>query len=149
MASWGSRVGAALLDGLILTVGLIALVLVIVLAFAINDVLGIVGAVLFGLFAIAVYVAYGGFFMARDGQHNGQTPGKQIVGIRVIRDAGQPFDLGHGILREFVVKILLFGWVGGFFLSIPTLLDVLWPLWDDQDRALHDMVVSTHVVRAK
>lgn len=149
LASWGSRVGAALLDGLILTVGLIALVLVIVLAFAINDVLGIVGAVLFGLFAIAVYVAYGGFFMARDGQHNGQTPGKQIVGIRVIRDAGQPFDLGHGILREFVVKILLFGWVGGFFLSIPTLLDVLWPLWDDQDRALHDMVVSTHVVRAK
>jgi hypothetical protein len=29
------------------------------------------------------------------------------------------------------------------------LLDVLWPLWDDQDRALHDMVVSTHVIRAK
>jgi len=148
LASWGSRVGAALLDGLILTVGLIVLILVIVLAAAISDVLGIIVGIVLGLFILAVYVGYGGYFMSREGEHNGQTPGKQIVGIRVIRDAGVPFDFGHGLLREFVVKILLFGWVGGFFFSIPTLLDVLWPLWDDQDRALHDMIVSTHVVRS-
>ena len=46
------------------------------------------------------------------------------------------------------VPWLLFGFVGGFFFSIPTLVDYLWPLWDDENRCLHDMVVSTHVVKA-
>ena len=32
--------------------------------------------------------------MVRKGEHNGQTWGKQVVGIRVIRDNGQPFDFG-------------------------------------------------------
>jgi uncharacterized RDD family membrane protein YckC len=148
LASWGSRVGAALLDGLILLAVIIVLGLLIALAAAVNNVLGIVVGVLLGIGIVAIYVGYGAYFMARDGARNGQTLGKQIVGIRVVRDNGQPFDIGQGLLREFVVRILLFGWVGGFFLSIPTLLDVLWPLWDDQNRALHDMVVSTHVVRA-
>ena len=86
--------------------------------------------------------------MARGGENNGQTFGKQIVGIRVVRDVGQPFDMAAAFVRELVVKQLLFNFVGGFFFSIPTLLDYLWPLWDDQNRALHDMVVKSHVVRA-
>jgi uncharacterized RDD family membrane protein YckC len=147
LASWLSRVGATLLDALILTVAVMVLIFVIVLAFAVNDVVGVIAAVVFGLAIVALYIAYGGYFMARDGERNGQTLGKQIVGIRAIRDNGQPFDLGSGILREFVVKNLLFGFVGGFFFSIPTLLNYLWPLWDDTDRCLHDMVVSSHVVR--
>ena len=148
LASWLSRVGAALLDALILSIGLFVLIMLIVLAAAASDVLGIIVGIILGLAAVVMYIGYGGIFMAREGAHNGQTPGKQAVGIRVIRDNGQPFDLGHGILREFVVKILLFGWVGGFFFSIPPLLDVLWPLWDDSNRALHDMIVSTHVIKA-
>ncbi|MGH3995362.1 MAG: RDD family protein, partial [Pseudonocardiaceae bacterium] len=91
---------------------------------------------------------YAPLLMARQGERNGQTWGKQIVGIRAVRDNGQPFELGFGFLREFVVKNLLFVGVGGFFLYIPTIVDWLWPLWDDQNRCLHDMVVSTHVVRA-
>ena len=31
---------------------------------------------------------------------------------------------------------------------IPWFLDFFWPLWDDENRALHDMIVSTHVVQA-
>ena len=66
----------------------------------------------------------------------------------MVRDSGQALDIGFGFLREVVVKGLLFGFVGSFFFSIPTLIDYLWPLWDDQNRALHDMVVSTHVVKS-
>ena len=29
-----------------------------------------------------------------------------------------------------------------------SLLDALWPLWDDEHRAIHDMVVGTRVVEA-
>jgi uncharacterized RDD family membrane protein YckC len=148
LAGWGSRVGAALLDILILTVPVIALIVLVVVVAAGSD----VGAVVVGIVAFLSYVVVALFYapvlMSRDGPRNGQTWGKQAVGIRVTRDNGQPVDLGFGFLREFVVKNLLFGTVGGFFLYIPTLLDWLWPLWDDQNRCLHDMVVSTHVVRA-
>jgi len=149
-AGWGSRVGATLLDALVL------LVLAIVL-FAPGVVLTVVseggaaGIILLIVGALAFFVVallYASFFMQRDGEHNGQTLGKQWVGIRVVRLDGQPFGWGGALLREFAIKQLLFGMVGGFFLSIPTLLDWLWPLWDDENRALHDMVASTRVVRA-
>jgi uncharacterized RDD family membrane protein YckC len=91
---------------------------------------------------------YAPYLMQRDGEHNGQTFGKQIVGIRVVRDVGEPFSLGSAFVREVLVKSLLFGFAGAFLFYIPTLLDWLWPLWDSENRALHDIVVSTHVVRA-
>ena len=70
------------------------------------------------------------------------------MGIRVVRDNGQAFDFGHAALREIVVKWLLVGIASSIIPVLPWLLDVLWPLWDDENRALHDMIVSTHVVRA-
>jgi uncharacterized RDD family membrane protein YckC len=148
LASWGSRVGAQLLDALILVIPsaiLIALVLGVFLAG--SDVGGVITAIIAFFLYIVVALFYAPVLMAREGARNGQTWGKQILGITVIRDNGQQIDLGFGFLREFVVKNLLFGVVGGFFAGIPTLVDYLWPLWDDENRCLHDMVVSTHVVR--
>jgi uncharacterized RDD family membrane protein YckC len=148
LASWGSRVGAQLLDALILAIPsaiLIALVLGVFLAG--SDVGGVITAIIAFLLYIVVALFYAPVLMAREGPRNGQTWGKQILGITVIRDNGEQIELGFGFLREFVVKNLLFGFVGGFFAGIPTLVDYLWPLWDDENRCLHDMVVSTHVVR--
>jgi uncharacterized RDD family membrane protein YckC len=51
-------------------------------------------------------------------------------------------------LREIAVKGLLVSIASSILPLIPWLLDNLWPLWDDENRALHDMVCSTHVVRA-
>jgi uncharacterized RDD family membrane protein YckC len=148
LASWGIRVGATLLDGLILLVPVVLLIVLIIVVAAGSD----AGAIVTGIVGfLAYFVAtlfYAPLLMARDGEHNGKTFGKQIVGIRVTRDTGQPFDVGTAAVRELVVKQLLFNFVGGFFFSIPTLLDYLWPLWDDENRALHDMVVKTHVMKA-
>jgi uncharacterized RDD family membrane protein YckC len=148
LASWGSRVGATLLDWLILLIPVTLLIVLVVVVFLSSDVGGIVTAIISSLLYLVAVLFYAPLLMGREGAHNGQTWGKQIVGIRVVRDSGQPVDIGFGFLREFVVKGLLFGFVGSFFFSIPTLVDYLWPLWDDQNRALHDMVVTTHVVRA-
>jgi uncharacterized RDD family membrane protein YckC len=149
LASWGSRVGARLLDGLAFLIALAVLVApgVVVLVVG-SDVAGVVLLILGGFAYLALYVFYGAYFMQRQGERNGQTPGKQLVGIRVVRDNGQAYDLGSGLLREFVVKELLFGWVGSWFAGIPWLVDVLWPLWEDENRALHDLMVKSHVVRA-
>ena len=147
LASWGSRVGATLIDWLILIVPVaVVIALVVLVAFSSG-----VGAVALGVFSGAAYlvgvVLYAPVLMARSGSANGATWGKQIVGIRAVRDVGQPFDFGSALMREFVIKGLLFGTVGGWFLGIPTLLDYLWPLWDDENRCLHDMVAKTHVIR--
>ncbi len=146
LASWWSRVGAALLDWLIMFVPLAILITVLVVVAV--DGSGAVAIVGWSL-AVAAYLAVVGLYapllMARGGSVNGQTWGRQIVGIRVIRDKGGEMDFGYAFLREVVVKWLLFGVIGGTFL-IPTLLDWLWPLWDGENRALHDMLVSSHVV---
>jgi uncharacterized RDD family membrane protein YckC len=149
-ASWWARVGATIVDGLIIFVP----------AFVIGAILGvgaaasgdegalafIGGIILTFLIAAIVGIFYAPALMSRSGEHNGQTWGKQITNCRVVRANGQPFDFGSAAVREIAVKWLLFGFVGGFFASIPTLIDWLWPLWDDQNRALHDMVVDTRVV---
>jgi uncharacterized RDD family membrane protein YckC len=150
LASWGSRVGATLLDALVLFVLLLVFAAPGTVLTAVSNggalgiVLLVVGFLAYMLFALL----YAAFFMRRDGRRNGQTLGKQWVGIRVIRTDGRPFDWGSALLRELVIKNLLFGVVGGAFASVPTLLDVLWPLWDDENRALHDMLASTRVVRS-
>ena len=147
LASWGSRVGATLLDWLILFIP-VGILIVLVVFVALNSTGGgIVTGILSGLVYLVAVLFYAPVLMAREGEHNGQTLGKQIVGIRVVRDSGEQVDLWFAFMREFVVKGLLFGFVGSFFFSIPTLLDYLWPLWDDENRCLHDMVVSTHVLR--
>jgi uncharacterized RDD family membrane protein YckC len=150
LADWWPRVGATLLDWLVVFVAFVPLVVPGIVLVAVNDggALGIVLLVLGGLTWAVGSFLYAPFFVQRSGQHNGQTLGKQWVGLRVVRDKGEPFGFGWALLREFVVKYLLFVSVGGSFL-IPTLLDWLWPLWDDENRALHDMIVSTHVVKAQ
>jgi uncharacterized RDD family membrane protein YckC len=148
LASWGSRVAAALLDWLIVTVPLVAVGIVGgIIAASVSSVGAVVILVIGGLAVLAAALLYAPLLMSRQGSHNGQTWGKQIIGIAVVRDGGQSVDVGFAVLREFVVKGLLFGGLGSLLFYIPTLLDYLWPLWDGENRCLHDMVVSTHVVR--
>jgi uncharacterized RDD family membrane protein YckC len=148
LAGWGIRLGAWLIDWLILLVPVALLIVLVVVVALSSD----VGAILTGILSTLAYVVVALFYapvlMARGGERNGQTWGKQAVGIRVVRDNGVPIDMGFGFLREFVVKNLLFWFVGGFFAYIPTLVNYLWPLWDDQNRCLHDMIVSSHVIRS-
>jgi uncharacterized RDD family membrane protein YckC len=148
LASWGSRLAAYLIDGLILLVPVIVLTIIIVAVAVSNDVAGwVTGVIGFLVYIVAAFL-YAPFLMARDGVHNGQTWGKQTLGIRVIRDSGETMTFGAAALREIVVKGLGVGIASSIIPLIPWFLDYFWPLWDDENRALHDMVVSTHVVAA-
>jgi uncharacterized RDD family membrane protein YckC len=117
-ASWGARAGAWILDALIILIG------VLILGWILQS-----------------------FMMARKGEKNGMTLGKQAVGIAAIREDGQPWNFGTALLREFVIKGLLFWLIGGN-LFFPWLLDYLWPLWDERKQSLHDKLVSSYVVKA-
>ena len=146
LATWGSRAGAALLDGLF---AILPSIVGVGLAVTDSTALEVIGGLLLVAGLIWCYFIYYPIFMSRPAERNGQSVGKQIVGIRVIRDRGEPMDYGWALLRQFVVIGLLFGVLGSLFFYLPLLLDYLWPLWDESNRALHDMIVSTHVVRAE
>ena len=64
-----------------------------------------------------------------------------------MRAKGGPMTFWFAMLREVVVKALLFGFISSLTVGLASLLDVLWPLWDDENRALHDFIVDTRVVR--
>ena len=154
LSGWWRRVGAHVIDGLIIC--LLALVLLVAITapfsigFFVNDTIG-VGAVIVGLIfaCLCVFVAalvYAPAMMART---NGRTLGRMVTGIRVVRASGEPFTFGFAMLREVVVKWLLFNAIlGSLTAGIALLVDYLWPLWDEENRALHDYVVNTRTVRA-
>jgi uncharacterized RDD family membrane protein YckC len=93
-------------------------------------------------------LVYAPMLMAREGARNGQTLGKQALGIRVAREDGRPMSYGTAVLREWVAKTLVFQLAAAIVLGLATLLDYLWPLWDARNQALHDKLASTVVMRS-
>jgi uncharacterized RDD family membrane protein YckC len=68
----------------------------------------------------------------------GCSPGKAIVGLRVVAVDGRPLGLMQALLR-----------FGGYWISgIPLFLGFLWSLFDDRGQAWHDRLARTTVVRA-
>jgi uncharacterized RDD family membrane protein YckC len=148
LASWGSRLGAYLIDALILIVPIVVLTIIVVAIAAGSDTGAVVTGILGFLAYLAIAFVYAPVLMAREGPNNGQTWGKQMLGIRVVRDTGEPMSFGWAALREIAVKGLAVTIASSIIPIIPWFLNYFWPLWDDQNRALHDMICSTHVVQA-
>jgi uncharacterized RDD family membrane protein YckC len=152
LAGWWSRVGAALIDGIIVGIGALAIVALFGSVFSVGffagDEVGIASLIvglLLSFVAIAIVaLLYAPLMMART---NGKTLGRMATGIRVVRASGQPITFAFAFIREVAVKALLFGIASSLTFGLASLADVLWPLWDDENRALHDFVVDTRVVR--
>ena len=142
-ASWGSRLGALLIDFLVAVV-------------APGVVLGLVGLAVSGYDDDpatddpAAWGAVGGFvfivlsplyFWLFHGGKRGQTPGKRSVGIAVRRSGTLDrlgFKRAAGRTAAFAV---------GFVVLPLFLVDMLWPLWDADNQALHDKLAASVVVR--
>lgn len=152
LASWGSRVGAQIIDGLIIGIGALILFLPIGAALGVGAAsdsdtgigAAIVGLLFWVLCVTVIALLYAPLLMART---NGKTLGRMATNIRVVRTDGRPITFGFAMLREVAVKAIGFGIAGSFTVGIANLLDYLWPLWDEENRALHDFIVNTRVVR--
>ena len=176
LASYGQRIGAWALDFVGFTLPLILLIIagvVLVLGIIISSefvqesietssdtlvieesilegskwVVAIMGVVAVVAGALAIFlIGYIVWWLIVLGR--GQTPGKQIVGIRVIKDNGEPSGWGYTFLREFVIKALLAGFLSDATFGIARLVDYLWPLWDRAEKmqTLHDKLLGTLVV---
>lgn len=70
--------------------------------------------------------------------HNGQTPGKMIMKIRVVKENGEAFTAIEAILR----------YIGYHINSWMFSLGWLWAIFDKNNQGWHDKIVRTYVIRA-
>lgn len=109
--------------------------------------------------ALAVILIYfAGFWAWR-----GQTPGKMVIGAKVVKTNGQPIGVGRAILRSicYMVYFFVLGYAGGFGgeevsaeRAIIALLLVIFFLliitaFSRTKRGPHDWIASTCVVRSR
>jgi uncharacterized RDD family membrane protein YckC len=66
----------------------------------------------------------------------GFTPGKAILGLKVVRKNGAKASFGRSILRFFAY------WIS----AIPLFLGFLWVLWDPKRQGWHDKIAGTQVL---
>lgn len=105
----------------------------------------ILGAITGALFGVArepgfgisfiVGLAYNWYFWTRQ---NGQTPGKMLMKIRVVKTDGSPLQDADAVVR----------YVGYTINSVVIMLGWLWALWDDRHQGWHDKLANTLVVKA-
>lgn len=128
LAKWPARVAAALIDLAIFWVPL-------TLTAQLVDLGGAAGAV--GTLLSAAVIALGGYNVWFRQGRTGQTFGKRVLGIRLVRlddgePVGVPLALGRYLLHWADMLPLLTGW--------------LWPLWDGNRQTFADKIVGTVVV---
>lgn len=139
-ADYGQRVVATLINagvyiGLMIVIGIL-----FAIGAAINDTLGVLLAIVGGL-------GYLGFTIWNEfitlGQ-TGQNIGKKQQNIKLVADqTGQPVGAGMAFVRYLVANLL-----SGFTCGIGGLLDILWPLWDQDKKRLTDKILNMSVVKA-
>lgn len=156
LATFGQRLGAFLLDAIVLGVPVTALMMVAFLMFFAGTastlgtldqagpgrgggfVAGFMGLFMLVLLVIlAVPVLYGVGF---EGSRLGQTIGKWATGIRVVDGP----TAGRLAPSRALVRVLVRSLASGNVFA----LGYLWMLWDEQHRTWHDLVADSRVIVA-
>ena len=144
LAGVGSRSLALALDTLLQ--GVVYTVLVFAVVFAMSDIPARPSSShvsrnwAVAIFVLITFCMYWGYFALFEIFWHGQTPGKRVMGIRVVKDSGRPITVIEGIGRNLLRAIdglLLYG-VGLIVMLI-----------SPQNRRLGDYVAGTLVVYDK
>jgi len=160
-----ARFGAMFIDGLVfLPVVLVLIMIVGFSAFATTTAAGAGASV--NLAVIATQLAppaFGVAYFALMHGWRGQTLGKMAVRIKVVQANGQPISMMTAFLRALYYQGV--GLLSGVLVSIALLVEqpalmvlsnlaslyfvvsVVWALFDKQQRAIHDLLARTRVVR--
>ena len=153
LAEWWKRLLAIIIDGLILGVPLTILFVILVagtiseteidpITGELEEGSGLFTGAFFVFWALSI-VASLLYYGLLNGGARGQTVGKMVMKIRVLdASSGGAIGVGRGIGRAAIPSLL------GAFCGLITILDGLWPLWDQRRQALHDKAVSSVVVDA-
>jgi uncharacterized RDD family membrane protein YckC len=95
------------------------------------------GIGLFALLYIAASLLAGMIYFTGFHGIAGRTPGKMLLGLRVIQASGDPMTPGIAFLR----------WVGYLISGPPFCLGFLWVAFDGRKQGWHDKIAATLVIR--
>lgn len=99
----------------------------------------VAGAIAVALVVIVVFTIFFGYFIIFETLWNGQTPGKKLLGIRVVRDGGFPVDFGAALIRNLIrIGELALGYY---------LLAAISAVLSPENKRLGDLAAGTIVVR--
>jgi uncharacterized RDD family membrane protein YckC len=93
------------------------------------------------LVAIALMIGfaiYAGYFVLFETLWHGQTPGKRLAKIRVVRDDGRPVGLQQATLRALLRPIDEFFYLGALFI-----------IFNKSEKRLGDLAAGTIVIQAQ
>lgn len=143
LAGIGSRGGAAIIDTTLQSLALLVLVVGIFGSAAALDSVPGAGDILPGLELaiglVGLFVITSGYFILFEILWSGQTPGKRLLGLRVLRETGYPLRPTDAVIRN-LVRIL--DW-----LPIGYGIGVLVMLLNQRSKRLGDFAAGTLVVR--
>jgi uncharacterized RDD family membrane protein YckC len=95
--------------------------------------------VVWGALIFIIFMIFFGYFIAFEALWNGQTPGKKLLGIRVVRDGGYPIDFSASLVRNLV---RVGEWIiGGYAIS------AISALLSSENKRVGDFAAGTIVVR--
>src|SRR5256885_4471926 len=138
LAGVGSRMAAALLDLFLIWLGLLLLV------FLDGSILGGSPERLRGWLAavviLLVFVLFWGYFTLFEALNGGRTPGKQVLGIRVVMDTGRSITPTAAVIRNLVRFI-------DCYFPIPFAPALLSMFLHPSNKRPGDMAAGTIVVR--
>lgn len=143
-ATWGTRALGFIIDGLLVGVGMV--VLYVVLGGMLATIGGLAGhgmatgmccflIILFPLATLLVGLFNGVYLVSQRGASIGQG----LVKVKVVDANGRLLSQGTAFLR-LVVRVAL------GVIAVLTILDLLWPLWDERRQTLHDKAVNCYVI---
>jgi len=141
LAGLGSRFLAMFSDLVIqIVVTVLATILLITLSAIFRLSFGELGrATVLAVLSIFIFMVFFGYFIIFETMWNGTTPGKRMLGIRVVRDGGYPVDFMSAVIRN-AIRPLEFAL--GFY-TVSAIVALISP----QNKRLGDFAAGTIVVR--
>jgi uncharacterized RDD family membrane protein YckC len=97
------------------------------------------------LMIFALFLIFAGYFIFFEWLWNGQTPGKRLMKLRVIREDGRPITLWEAVARNL---LRIFDAAPGFFVPIYS-LGLVSIFLNRRDQRFGDMFAGTVVIRER
>ncbi len=138
VAGMATRFGALLIDMLIQSCVTVILGIAGVIIAAAANVSGMSG-IIWALIIAAFFLIWFGYFILFESIWNGQSPGKRVFGLRVVRDGGYPINF-FSIATRNLIRI-------ADFLPMSYAAGALSIFFQPQYKRLGDLVAGTIVVK--
>jgi uncharacterized RDD family membrane protein YckC len=94
---------------------------------------------------IVLFLLFAGYFIVFEWLWNGQTPGKRLLKLRVIREDGRPITLWEAIARNL---LRIFDAVPGFILPVYS-IGLISIFMSSRDQRVGDVFAGTVVIRER